>query len=64
MDVRVFEEALAGVAIGWDEYVQSEVDRARGKTPAITWTDEDGRDHTCTWISERDCRRSVALSLI
>jgi hypothetical protein len=46
MEVRVFEEALAEVATGWDEHVQSEVDRARGKTPAISWTDEDGGEHT------------------
>jgi hypothetical protein len=45
MEMRVFEEALAGVAIGWDEHVQSVVDRSRGKTPAIVWTDEDGREH-------------------
>lgn len=31
MDLRVFEETLAGVAVSWDEYVQSEIDRRRGK---------------------------------
>lgn len=46
MELRVFEKALADVAIGWDEHVQAEVDRARGKTPAIMWTDEDGHEHT------------------
>jgi hypothetical protein len=46
LELRVFEEAVAGVAIGWEEYIQSEVDRSRGKTPAISWTDEDGHEHT------------------
>lgn len=46
MDLRVFEEALAEVAIGWDQHVESEVDHSRGKTPAISWTDEDGGEHT------------------
>jgi hypothetical protein len=46
MDLRVFEEALAEAAIGWDKHVESEVDRARGKTPTITWTDEHGQEHT------------------
>lgn len=45
MELGVFEEALADVAIGWDGHVQSEVDRARGKTPAISWTDADGDEH-------------------
>jgi hypothetical protein len=45
MELRVFEEALAEVAIGWDQHVDREVDRARGKTPALTWTDEDGSEH-------------------
>lgn len=45
MEVRVFEEALAEVAIGWDKHVQSEVDRSLGTTPAIMWTDEDGHEH-------------------
>lgn len=44
LELRVFEEALAEVATGWDENVQREVDRSRGKSPAITWTDEDGRE--------------------
>lgn len=46
MELGVFEEVLADAATGWDEYVQSEVDRARGKTPAISWTDGDGGEHT------------------
>lgn len=44
LELRVFEEALAEVAIGWDRHVESESDRARGKTPAISWTDEDGHE--------------------
>jgi hypothetical protein len=44
MDVRVFEETRAEVVIGWDEHVQSEVDLARGKTPAIVSPDGDGRE--------------------
>ena len=46
MELRVFEEALAEVAIGWDQHVERESDRARGAAPRITWTDEDGGEHT------------------
>ena len=43
--LRLFEEALADVAIGWDQHVERESDRASGRAPAITWTGEDGREH-------------------
>jgi hypothetical protein len=46
MRLGVFEEALAEMAIGWDDHVEAEVRRSLGKTPALIWTDEDGREHT------------------
>lgn len=46
MTLGVFEEALADVATGWDDYVEREVRRSLGKTPAMIWTDEDGNEHT------------------
>jgi hypothetical protein len=45
MELQVFEDALAEVASGWDRYVQSEIDRARGKTPSISWVGDDGQEH-------------------
>lgn len=45
MELGALEAALAEVAISWDKHVESEVDRARGKTPMLLWTDEDGREH-------------------
>jgi len=31
MELRVFEETLAEVARGWDEFIQDEIDRRRDK---------------------------------
>jgi hypothetical protein len=45
MELRVFEEAFAEIAIEWDRFVESESDRARGAAPALIWTDDDGREH-------------------
>lgn len=39
MELRVFEEALAEIAIGWDEYVEAESDRARGSGISIMRTE-------------------------